>query len=57
MVFADHAVIGAVGVDRSGAKHVLGVVEGAIENAVVVKAPLESMVERGIGPDHRRPPL
>jgi transposase-like protein len=54
MVFADHAVIGAVGVDRTGMKHVLGVVEGATENAVVVKALLESMVERGIGPDHRR---
>ena len=53
MVFADHAVIGAVGVGRSGAKHVLGVVEGATENAAVVKALLESMVERGIAPDHR----
>ena len=54
MVFADHAVIGAVGVDRSGAKHVLGVVEGATENAVVVKALLESMVERGIAPERKR---
>ena len=54
MVFADHAVIGAVGVDRTGAKHVLGVVEGATENGVVVKALPQSMVERGIGPDHRR---
>lgn len=54
MVFADHAVIGAVGVDRSGAKHVLGVVEGATENAVVVKALLESMVERGIAPGRKR---
>lgn len=29
MVFADHCVIASVGVDRTGAKHVLGVVEGA----------------------------
>ena len=54
MNFADHSVIGAVGVDRLGAKHVLGVVEGATENAVVVKALLESMVERGITPDRKR---
>ena len=54
MVFADHAVIGAVGVDRTGRKHVLGVVEGATENAVVVKTLLEGMVERGIGPDRKR---
>jgi transposase-like protein len=54
MVFAEHCVVGAVGVDRTGVKHVLGVVEGATENAVVVKALLESMVERGIRPDRKR---
>jgi len=54
MVFADHSVIGAVGVDSTGAKHVLGVMEGATENGTVVKGLLESMVERGIAPDRNR---
>ena len=54
MVFADHCVIASVGVDVTGAKHVLGVVEGATENSTVVKALLESMVERGIRSDRKR---
>ena len=54
MVFADHCVIASVGVDVSGAKHVLGIVEGATENATVVKALLESMVDRGIKSDRKR---
>ena len=54
MNFADHCVVAAVGVDIAGEKHVLGVVEGSTENAVVVKALLESMVERGIAPDRKR---
>jgi len=53
-VFADHCVIASVGVDRTGAKHVLGVMEGATENATVVKGLLESMVERGVKPDRKR---
>jgi transposase-like protein len=54
MVFADHNVVGAIGVDRMGDKHVLGVMEGATENAVVVKALLENLVERGVSPGVRR---
>jgi len=54
MVFADHCAVASVGVDSTGAKHVLGVVEGATENATVVKSLLENMVERGIGPDRKR---
>jgi len=54
MVFADHCVMASVGVDITGAKHVLGVMEGATENATVVKGLLESMVERGIKPDRKR---
>ena len=54
MVFADHAIVGAVGVDRTGTEHVLGVAEGATENTVVVKSLLESMVERGIAPGRKR---
>lgn len=54
MNFADHCVVASVGVDRTGTKHVLGIMEGATENAVVVKSLLESMVERGIKPDRKR---
>src|SRR5581483_11502775 len=33
MVFGDHHVIGAIGVDVEGRKHLLGLQEGATENA------------------------
>ena len=49
-----HQVICAVGVDVEGKKHVLGLTEGATENAVVVKGLLEDLVERGVTPDRRR---
>jgi transposase-like protein len=52
--FGDYHVIGAVGVDTDGQKHVLGLREGATENAVVVKSLLEELVARGIQPDRRR---
>ena len=48
-----HHVLAAVGVD-SGKKHVLGVREGASENAVVTSALLEDLVERGLDPGRRR---
>jgi putative transposase len=35
--FGSHHVIGAVGVDRAGVKHVLGISVGATENAAAVK--------------------
>jgi len=54
MVFADYCVVASVGVDRTGAKHVLGVMEGATENATVLKGLLESMVERGVKPNRKR---
>jgi putative transposase len=47
-------VICAVGVDAAGSKHVLGLREGATENAVVAKALLEDLVERGLDPKRRR---
>jgi transposase-like protein len=34
--FADHHIIAAVGVDREGKKHILGIETGAIENAAAV---------------------
>ena len=52
--FGGHHVIVAVGVDTDGKKHVLGLVEGAAENAVVVKQLLEDLVERGVDPSRRR---
>ena len=54
MVFADHSVIAAVGIDEEGYKHVLGIADGATENAVVVKDLLGSMVERGVKPGVKR---
>lgn len=46
-----HQVIAAVGVDTQGYKHMLGLAEGATENAVVVKGLLEDLVARGITPE------
>jgi putative transposase len=54
MQFAGHHVVGAVGVDSGGQKHVLGLVEGATENATVVTGLLEDLAARGIGPGRRR---
>ena len=45
-----HHVLAAVGVDSDGKKHVLGVREGASENAEVTSALLEDLVERGLDP-------
>ena len=50
LVFGEHTMIGAVGVDSEGNKHVLGLREGATENSTVVTALLEEIVARGV--DH-----
>jgi len=52
--FGKHHVLAAVGVDSEGNKHVLGLKEGASENAVVVTSLLEDLVARGIKPGRRR---
>jgi len=52
--FGGYHVIASVGVDTDGHKHVLGLREGATENAVVVKALLEELVARAIKPGRRR---
>jgi transposase-like protein len=44
----DHHVISAVGVDSSGHKHVLGIQEGATENAAAAKALLVHLREHGV---------
>jgi transposase-like protein len=52
--FGGHQVMCAIGVDTEGSKHVLGLTEGATENAVVVKGLLEELVERGVTPGRKR---
>jgi transposase-like protein len=43
-----HMILGAVGIDLSGKKHVLGLVDGTTENARVVSDLLISLKERGL---------
>lgn len=50
----DHVLIGAVGVDENGHKHVLAIREGATENATVAKELLEDLVARGVNPEQKR---
>jgi putative transposase len=54
MHFGEQCVIGAVGVDAQGNKHVLGIQEGATENAAAAKDLLQGLVERGVKPERRR---
>jgi putative transposase len=51
--FGDHHVISAVGVDRGGDKHVLGIEIGATENAAAVKKLLVGLRERGLRTDQQ----
>ena len=46
----DHVVLVALGIDERGAKHVLGLWEGASENHRVCVALLQNLVERGLDP-------
>jgi transposase-like protein len=54
LIFGAHHVLSAVGVDTEGQKHVLGLVEGASENAAAAKTLLEDLVARGVKPGRRR---
>jgi transposase-like protein len=51
--FAGQTLIVALGVAADGSKHVLGLWQGATENATVGKALLEDLVERGLDPERR----
>lgn len=51
--FAGQTLIVALGVAESGTKHVLGLWQGATENATVTKALLEDLVARGLDPQRR----
>ena len=53
LIFGEHHVLCAVGVDAQGNKHVLGMLEGASENASSATALLEDLVERGVDPKRR----
>ena len=49
--FARHVVLAAVGVESNGQKHVLGLREGATENAAACKALLADLFVRGLDPN------
>jgi transposase-like protein len=53
LIFGDYTMIGAVGVDSEGIKHVLGIREGATENSTVVTELLEDIVSRGVDPKRK----
>jgi len=53
LLFGDYTMIGAVGVDSEGHKHVLGIREGATENSTVVTELLEDIVSRGVDPQRK----
>jgi transposase-like protein len=51
--FADHHILSAVGVDRQGKKHILGIELGATENAAAVKRLLTRLRDHGL-PTNRK---
>ncbi len=51
--FASQVLVIALGVAADGTKHVLGLWQGATENATVAKALLEDLVARGLDPERR----
>ena len=50
--FADHVIVVALGIDSQGKKHVLGLWEGATENAAVCVSLLTSLRDRGLSTKH-----
>jgi putative transposase len=46
----DLVLVAALGIDGSGDKHPLGLVEGATENTAVVQALIDNLIERGLDP-------
>lgn len=51
--FAGDCIVGAIGIDTQGKKHVLGLWHGATENATVVKGLLEDLVCRGLDTERK----
>lgn len=52
--FGEHVILCALGIDATGAKHVLGLREGATENEIACKAMLEDLSARGLKPSRSR---
>lgn len=50
-IFRKHCLLVALGLDSKGRKHVLGLREGTSENAVVAKALLSDLIDRGLPAD------
>lgn len=46
----DLVLVAALGIDSEGHKHPLGLIEGATENATVVQALMDNLIERGVDP-------
>jgi putative transposase len=46
----DLMLVAAIGIDGEGIKHPLGLIEGATENAAVVQALIDNLIERGLDP-------
>ncbi len=46
----DLVLVAALGIDGEGKTHPLGLIEGAIENATVVQALIDNLIERGSTP-------
>ena len=51
--FQDHTAVVAMGIEENGTKRILGVAEGASENAEVVRGLLENLVERKLSTTDR----
>ena len=51
LVLGGRCLVIALGIDRQGQKHVLGLREGTTENATVVGDLLDELIERGLDPD------
>jgi putative transposase len=54
LCLGSYHVLGAIGVDADGCKHVLGLVLGSSENAAVATDLLNLLVQRGVAPGRRR---
>lgn len=53
LTFADQLLVVALGVDGTGRKHVLGLWQGATENAAVCRGLLEDLIRRGLSSEQR----
>ena len=54
LIFSDHVVLAAVGVDRQGNKHVLGLQHAATESTAAAEDLLTGIVERGVSTEKNR---